>query len=120
MARRIRTLRLTVMTFAGFILAGNLVWAESPDRQIYQVAQNVPGLDTLDEGQGTLGGEEEPVFETPEKSKDVFEKSKSIEGKKLRSTTSGPGKDDATTLIPYSQFFTAGYVGDEMDPVGGI
>ncbi len=119
MARWNRTLGLTLLTFAGFILAGNMVWAESPDQQIYQVAQNVPGMETMDDS-GTLGGEEEEsVFETSEEGQKSFEKAKSIEGKKLISTT-GPLGEDVKTLIPYTKFFTAGFVGDELDPVGGI
>ncbi len=119
MARWNRTLGLTLLTFAGLILAGNLAWAESPDQPIYQVAQNVPGMEDMDDS-GTLGEEdEESVFDTSEEGQKRFEKSDSIEGKKLISTT-GPLGDDAKTLIPYSQFFTAGYVGEELDPVGGI
>ena len=119
MARWNRILGLAFLTFAGFILAGNMVWAESPDQQIYQVAQNVPGMETMDDS-GTLGGEEEEsVFEFSEEGKKRFEKAESIEGKELISTT-GPLGEDAKALIPYAKFFTAGFVGDELDPVGGI
>lgn len=120
MARWNRTLGLTVVTLAGLILAANGVWAESPDPWNYQVAQNVPGMETMDETGGTLGeDDEESVFETSEEGDKRFEKADSIEAKALISTT-GPLGDDAKTLIPYSQFFTAGYVGEEMDAVGGI
>ncbi len=110
----------TLMALTGLILSGNPVFAESSEKQIYQVAQNVPGLDTLDEGKGTLGGEEEkPFIETSEEGKKRFKRTEGIQAKEVLSTTGDLG-DDAKTLIPYSQFFTAGYVGEEMDPVGGI
>ncbi len=110
----------TLMALTGLVLSGNPVFAESSEKQIYQVAQNVPGLDTLDQGSGTLGGEEKkPVVENSEEGKKRFEKAKGIKAKKVLSTTGDLG-DDARTLIPYSKFFTAGYVGEEMDPVGGV
>ncbi|MEE8269947.1 MAG: hypothetical protein V3R23_08010, partial [Nitrospinaceae bacterium] len=108
------------MALTGLVLSGNPVFAESSEKQIYQVAQNVPGLDTLDQGSGTLGGEEKkPVVEISEEGKKRFKKAEGIKAKKVLSTTGDLG-DDARTLIPYSKFFTAGYVGEEMDPVGGI
>ncbi len=108
------------MALTALILSGNPVFAESSEQQIYQVAQNVPGLDTMDQGSGTLGGEEKkPVVENSEEGKKRFEKAKGIKAKKVLSTAGKKG-DDAKTLIPYSQFFTAGYVGEEMDPVGGV
>lgn len=120
MARWNKTLGLTLMAFAGWILSANLVGAESPDNQIYQVAQNVPGLDTLDQGSGTLGGEEkESVFQLSEEGKKRLRKAQSIQAKKVLSTAGDLG-EDALTLIPYPKFFTAGYVGDEMDPVGSV
>ncbi len=110
----------TLMALTGLVLSGNPVFAESSEKQIYQVAQNVPGLDTLDQGSGTLGGEEKkPVVEISEEGKKRFKKAEGIKAKKVLSTTGDLG-DDARTLIPYSKFFTAGYVGEEMDPVGGI
>ncbi len=120
MARWNTVLGYTLLALTGLILSGNSVFAESSEKQIYQVAQNVPGLDTLDQGKGILGGEEEkPVIETSEEGKKRFEKAKSIEAKKMVSTTGDLG-DDARTLVPYSKFFTAGYVGEEMEPVGGV
>jgi hypothetical protein len=108
------------MALTGLVLSGNPVFAESSEKQIYQVAQNVPGLDTLDQGSGTLGGEEKkPAIEISEEGKKRFKKAEGIKAKKVLSTTGNLG-DDARTLIPYSKFFTAGYVGEEMDPVGGI
>jgi hypothetical protein len=108
------------MVLTGLALSGNPVFAESSEKQIYQVAQNVPGLDTLDQGQGTLGGEEEkPVIEVSEEGKKRLERTDKIKAKKVLSTTGDLG-DDAKTLIPFSKFFTAGYVGEEMDPVGGV
>ncbi len=110
----------TLMALTGLVLSGNPVFAESSEKQIYQVAQNVPGLDALDQGSGTLGGEEKkPVVEISEEGKKRFKKAEGIKAKKVLSTTGDLG-DDARTLIPYSKFFTAGYVGEEMDPVGGI
>ena len=109
-----------LLALAVSILSGNSVFAESSGKQIYQVAQNVPGLDTLDSGSGTLGGEEErPLIDNSEEGKKRFKKAKGIQAKEVLSTTGDLG-DDAKTLVPYSKFFTAGYVGDEMDPVGGI
>lgn len=120
MARWNKTLGFTLMALAGWILSANSVGAESPDHQIYQVAQNVPGLDTLDQGSGSLGGEEEgPAVQFSEEGKKRFEKAQSIKRKKLVSTTGDLG-EEARSLIPYSKFFTAGYVGDEMDPVGSV
>jgi hypothetical protein len=102
------------------MLSGNSVFAGSSEKQIYQVAQNVPGLDTLDSGSGTLGGEEEkPALEFSEEGKKRFEKAESIKAKEVLSTAGDLG-DDARSLVPYSKFFTAGYVGEEMDPVGGV
>ncbi len=120
MARWHTVLGYTLLALTVLMLSGNSVFAESSEKQIDQVAQNVPGLDTLDSGSGTLGGEEEkPVVENSEEGKKRFKKAKSIKGKKVLSTAGDLG-DDAKTLIPYSLFFTAGYVGEEMDPVGGI
>ena len=120
MARWNTVLGYTLLALTVLMLSGNSVFAESSEKQIYQVAQNVPDLDTLDSGSGTLGGEEEkPVLENSEEGKKRFKKAKSIKSKKVLTT----GKDmggDAKTLIPYSKFFTAGYVGEEMDPVGGV
>jgi hypothetical protein len=108
------------MALAGLMLSGNSVFAESSAQQIDQVAQNVPGLDTLDQGSGTLGGEDErPALEFSEEGKRRLEKTKHIQAKEVLSTAGDLG-DDAKTLIPYSQFFTAGYVGEEMDPVGSV
>jgi hypothetical protein len=110
----------TLLALTVLILSGNSVFAESSEKQIYQVAQNVPGLDTLDSGSGTLGGEEEkPFIQTSEEGKKRFKKAESIQAKEVLSTAGDLG-DDAKTLVPYSQFFTAGYVGEEMDPVGGV
>ncbi len=120
MARWNAVLGYTLMALTGLVLSGNPVFAESSEKQIYQVAQNVPGLDTLDQGGGTLGGEEKKTaIETSEEGKKRFKKAEGIKAKKVLSTTGDLG-DDARTLIPYSKFFTAGYVGEEMDPVGGI
>jgi hypothetical protein len=121
MARWNTISQFTLMALTGLMLSGNSIFAESSAQQIDQVAQNVPGLDTLDQGSGTLGGEEEkrPALEFSEEGKRRLEKTKSIEAKKLLSTAGDLG-DDAKTLIPYSQFFTAGYVGEEMDPVGSV
>ncbi len=120
MARWHTILGYTLLALTVLMLSGNSVFAESSEKQIYQVAQNVPGLDTLDSGSGTLGGEEEkPVVENSEEGKKRFKKAKSIKSKKLLSTAGDLG-DDANTLIPYSQFFSAGYVGEEMDPIGGV
>jgi hypothetical protein len=110
----------TLLALTVLIMSGNSVFAESSGKQTYQVAQNVPGLDTLDSGSGTLGGEEEkPVVENSEEGKKRFERTENIQAKKLLSTAGDLG-DDGRSLVPYSQFFTAGYVGDEMDPVGGV
>ena len=80
----------------------------------------MPGLDTLDQGKGTLGGEEEkPVIENSEEGKKRFKKAEGIQAKRLLSTAGDLG-DDAKTLVPYTKFFAAGYVGEEMDPVGGV
>lgn len=110
----------TLLALTGLILCGNPVFAESSGKQLYQVAQNVPDLDTLDQGKGTLGGEEKrPVVENSEEGKKRFKKAESIKAKKLVSTTGDLG-DDGKSLIPYTKFFTAGYLGDEMEPVGGV
>ena len=120
MARWNTVLGYTLLALTGLILSGNSVFAESSDRQIYQVAQNVPGMDTLDSGKGTLGGEEEkPAVEISEEGKKRFEKTRNIKAKEVLSTTGDLG-DDARTLVPYSKYFAAGYVGEEMDPVGGV
>ena len=119
MARWNAVLRYTLLALTVLMLSGNSVFAESGE-QIYQVAQNVPDLDTLDSGSGTLGGEEEkPLIQTSEEGKKRFEKAKSIKKKEVLSTTGELG-DDAKTVVPYSKFFSAGYVGEEMDPVGGV
>jgi hypothetical protein len=121
MARLNTVLGYTLLTLTGLILCGNPAFAESSDKQIYQVAQNVPDLDTLDQGKGTLGGGEEkkPAVENSEEGLKRFKKAKSIKAKEVISTTGDLG-DDAKTLIPYSKYFTAGYVGEEMEPVGGV
>lgn len=120
MARWNTVFGYTLLALTVSILSGNSVFAESSAKQIYQVAQNVPGLDTLDSGSGTLGGDEEkPAMEFSEEGKKRLEKSDSIQAKEVLSTAGDLG-DDARTLVPYSQFFTAGYVGEEMDPVGGV
>ena len=103
--------RYTLLALAVVMLSGNSVFAESSERQIYQVAQNVPGLDTLDSGSGSLGGEEKkPVIDISEEGKKRYEKANSIQAKELLSTTGDLG-DDARTLVPYEQFFTAGLCG---------
>jgi hypothetical protein len=120
MARWNTVLGYTLLALTVLMLSGNSVFAESSEKQIYQVAQNVPGLDTLDSGSGTLdGGDEKPVVENSEEDKKRFEKTKSIKRKKALSTA-GDLWDDTKALIPYAQFFSAGYVGEEMDPVGGV
>jgi hypothetical protein len=74
----------------------------------------------MDQGKGTLGGEEKkPVISTSEEGKKRFEKAKGIKAKQVLSTTGGLG-DDAKSLVPYTKFFSAGFVGEEMDPVGGV
>ncbi|MDH3256127.1 MAG: hypothetical protein OEM27_00780 [Nitrospinota bacterium] len=120
MARWNTVLGYTLLSLTGMILSGNSVFAESSEKQIYQVAQNVPGLDTMDQGKGTLGGEERrPVVENSAEGKKRFEKAKGIKAKEVLST-SGELGDDARSLVPYTKFFSAGYVGEEMDPVGGV
>lgn len=120
MARWNTVFGYTLLALTVSLLSGNPVFAESSGKQNYQVAQNVPGLDTLDSGSGTLGGEEEkPALETSEEGKKRFKKAAGIQKKEVLSTAGDLG-DDAKTLVPYEQFFTAGYVGEEMDPVGGI
>ena len=110
----------TLMVLAGLILSGNSVFAESSGKQIYQVAQNVPELDSMDQGSGVLGGEEDtPAIQFSEEGKKRFEKSTKIKAKKLLSTTGDLG-DDAKTLVPYSKYFSAGYLGEELEPVGGV
>ena len=107
-----------LMILAGMMLSGNPIFAESPDR--YQVAQNVPELDTMDQGKGVLGGEEDkPAVQFSEEGMKRFEKSKKVKAKELISTT-GPLGEDSKTLIPYTKYFSAGFVGEEMDPVGGV
>lgn len=120
MARWNTVLGYTLLALTLLILSGNSVFAESSEKQIYQVAQNVPGLDTLDSGKGTLGEEEKkPVVENSEEGRKRFKKAKSIKSRKVLSTVEDMG-DDARTLVPYTQFLAAGYVGEEMDPVGGV
>ena len=120
MARWHKTLRLALLVFAGMIiLAGNPVWADSTAHPLYQVAQNVPGMGSMDDS-GSLGEEEEEsIFEDSEEGKKRFEKAQGIKAKKLQSTAGSLG-DDAIALIPYFKFFSAGFVGDELDPVGGV
>lgn len=109
----------TLLLLAALVLTGNPAWAESKAHPVYQVAQNVPGMEEMNES-GTLGAEEdESLYEDSEEGKKRFERTKGVKAKELKST-SGELGEDALTLIPYSKFFTAGYVGDEMDPVGGI
>ena len=120
MARWNTVLGFTLLALTVLMLSGNSVFAESSGKQIYQVAQNVPDLDTLDSDSGTLGGEEEkPLVQNSEEGNKRFEKANSLKKKELLSTTGDLG-DDAKTVVPYSKFFSAGYVGEEMDPVGGI
>ena len=110
----------TLMILAGLILSGNPVSAESSGNQIYQVAQNVPELDSMDQGKGSLGGEEKkPAVQFSEEGKKRFKKAESVKAKELLSTAGDLG-DDAKTLVPYSKYFAAGYVGEEMTPVGGV
>ena len=110
----------TVMILTVLILSGNSVFAESSGKQIYQVAQNVPELDSMDQGSGVLGGEEKvPSIQFSEEGKKRFEKSTKIKAKKLLSTAGDLG-DDAKTLVPYSKYFSAGYLGEELEPVGGV
>ncbi len=120
MARWNSVLGYTLTAFTVLILSGNPVFAESSGKQIYQVAQNVPELDTMDQGQGVLGGDEDrPVVQFSEEGKKRFEKAKRIKAKKVLSTAGDLG-DDARTLVPYTKYFTAGYVGEELEPIGGI
>ncbi|MCH7651730.1 MAG: hypothetical protein IIA63_11310 [Nitrospinae bacterium] len=120
MARWNKSLGLTIVVLTGWMLSGHPVAAEPTDQPRYQVAQNVPGLDTLGQGSGTLGGEDEKsAFELSEEGKLRFQKAGTVAKKKLRSTTGDVG-EDATSLVPYSKYFTAGYVGEEMDPVGAV
>lgn len=110
----------TLMILAGLILSGNSVFAESPEKQNYQVAQNVPELDSMDQGKGVLGGDEgRPVVENSAEGIKRFEKAKGIKAKKLLSTAGAQG-DDARTLVPYTKYFAAGYVGEELTPAGGV
>ena len=82
MARWNTVLGYTLLALTVLMLSGNSVFAESSEKQIYQVAQNVPGLDTLDSGSGTLGGEEEkPFIDTSEEGKKRFKKAESIKSK---------------------------------------
>jgi hypothetical protein len=119
MARWKATFGLNLSIIAGLMLSVSFVYAEAPEK-IYQVAQNVPGLETLDTGKGTLGTEdEERAFMDSEEGKRRLERTEGVKGKKLLSTSGDLG-DDAKTLVPYEKFFTAGYVGEEMDPVGSI
>ena len=120
MARWNSVLGYTLTALAVLILSGNPVFAESSEKQIYQVAQNVPELDTMDQGKGVLGGEEKrSVVENSEEGKKRFRKAKRIKAKEVLSTTGDLG-DDAKTLVPYTKYFTAGYVGEELEPVGGV
>ena len=109
-----------LMILAGLILSGNAVFAESSGKKIDQVAQNVPELDTMDQGSGVLGAEEDkPAIQFSEEGKRRFKKAEGIKAKLLLSTAGDLG-DDARTLVPYTKYFTAGYVGEEMTPVGGV
>jgi hypothetical protein len=120
MARWNAVLGYPLLALTVLMLSGNPVFAESSGNQIYQVAQNVPDLDTLDSDSGTLGGvEEKPLVQNSEEGRKRFEKAKGIQKKEVLSTTGDLG-DDAKTVVPYSKFFSAGYVGEEMDPVGGV
>ena len=120
MARWNSVLGYTLTAFIVLNLSGNPVFAESSGKQIYQVAQNVPELDTMDQGKGVLGGDEnKPAIQFSEEGKKRFEKAKRIKAKKVLSTGVNPG-DDAKTLVPYTKYFTAGYVGEELEPVGGV
>ncbi len=120
MARWNKSLGLTLVALTGWMLSGHPVTAEPTDQPRFQVAQNVPGLDTLDQGSGTLGGKDEKSsFEDSEEGKKQFKKAGTVSKKKVLSTTGDLG-DDAITLVPYSKYFTAGYVGEEMDPVGSV
>ena len=63
-----------LLALTGLILCGNPVFAEPSGKQLYQVAQNVPELDTMDQGKGVLGGEENrPVVQFSEEGKKRFE-----------------------------------------------
>jgi len=120
MARWNTVLGYTLLALTVLMLSGNSVFAESSGKQIYQVAQNVPDLDTLDSGSGTLGEEEEkPLVQNSEEGKKSFDRANSLKKKEVLSTTGDLG-DDAKTVVPYSKFFSAGYVGEEMDPVGSV
>ncbi len=120
MARWNKSLGLTLVVLTGWMLSGHPVAAEPTDQPLYQVAQNVPGLDTLGQDSGTLGGEdEESAFEFSEEGKIRLGRKSDVVKKKLLSTAGDLG-DDAITLVPYSKYFTAGYVGEEMDPVGSV
>ncbi len=120
MARWNKSLGLTLVVLTGWMLSGHPVAAEPTDQPLYQVAQNVPGLDTLGQDSGTLGGEdEESAFEFSEEGKIRLGRTSGVAKKKLLSTAGDLG-DDAITLVPYSKYFTAGYVGEEMDPIGGV
>jgi hypothetical protein len=120
MARWNSVFGYTLIILAGLMLAGNSVLAESSEKQIYQVAQNVPELDSMDQGKGVLGGgEEKPVVQFSEEGKKRFAKSERIKAKDVLSTAGDLG-DDAKALVPYSKYFTAGYVGEELEPVGGV
>ena len=119
MARWNRNLGFILCVCVGLMLAVHPVWAGSKARRVHQVAQNVPGMESMDSS-GTLGSEdEEGLYEDSEEGKKRLERSKAVKAKKLTSTSGGLG-DDADALVPYSKYFTAGYVGDEMDPVGGV
>ena len=77
MARWNMVLGYTLLALTVLMFSGNSVFAESSGKQIYQVAQNVPDLDTLDSGSGTLGEEEKKsVIQTSEEGKRRFEKAK--------------------------------------------
>lgn len=120
MARWNSVQKYTLMILAGLMLSGNSVLAETSEKQIYEVAQNVPELDSMDQGKGVLGGEEDtPAVQFSEEGKKRFAKSEKIKAKDLLSTTGDLGAD-AKTLVPYSKYFAAGYVGEELEPVGGV
>ena len=121
MARWNKSLGLTLVALTGWMLSGHPVAAEPTDQPPYQVAQNVPGLDTLGQGSGTLGGEDEKssAFDDSEVGKKRLKKANTI-SKKILHSTSGDLGEDALTLVPFSLYFKAGYVGEEMDPIGAV
>ena len=120
MARWNKSLGLTLVALTGWMLSGHPVIAEPADQPLNQVAQNVPGLDTLGQGSGTLGGEDEKsAMDDTGMGKKPLRKANTVAKKRLLSTAGDLG-EDATTLVPYSLYFKAGYVGEEMDPVGAV